>query len=113
MADFRARTSGVRMDEQADAPGQRARHRDFGRVQQGHDVPAIILRRTRGKGGIQVTGYREDPAHDIVRLEAVALDQVPEQLIGRLEDLRGIIRGHRGGPADSLQSVGFPVGHGD
>jgi len=113
MADLGARTSGVRMDQQPDAPRQRARHRDLGRMQQGHDIPAIVLRRPSGEGGIEVAGHREDPAHDIVGLEAVVLDQVPQQLVGRLEDLGGIIRGHRGGAADSLQSIVFPVRHGD
>ena len=105
MPDLRARTSGVRMDQQADAPRQRARHRDLGRMQQRHDIPAIVLRRPGGEGGIEVAGHRENPAHDVVGLEAVALDQVPQQLVRRLEDLGGVVGGNRRGAANSLQSV--------
>ena len=52
-------------------------------MQQGHDVPAELLGGAGGEGCIQISGDREEAAHDIVWLEIVGGDQRAKQLVGR------------------------------
>ena len=73
-------------------------------MQQGHDVPAVVLGGTRRKGGIEVVGHGEQPTDDVVRLQTVRFDQCAQQLIGGRQDLGGIVACNRGGAANSVQS---------
>ena len=94
------------MDQEADAAGEGAGHRDFGGVQQRDDVPAVAGR-AGGKGGVEVAGHGEKGAHDVVGVEPVGLDQRAQQLVGRLEDLLGVVGFDGGGAADAVQPEGM------
>ena len=72
-------------------------------MQQRDDVPAIILCGSRRERGIKIVRHGEKPADDIVRLEAVRLDEGAEQFVRGLKDLGGIVPADRGGAANSLQ----------
>ena len=74
-----------------------------GGVQQCHDVPPEILRGPGGKGGVEVSGDGEERAHDVVGLELVGLDQRAQQLVGRGENLGGVVALDGGGAADAVQ----------
>jgi hypothetical protein len=102
--DFRASAAGVGVNEETDTHRERSRNRDFPRMQQGHDVPAVVLGGTRRKGGIEVVGHREEPTDDVVRLQSVRFDQCAQQLIGSRQDLGGIVACNSGGAANSVQS---------
>jgi hypothetical protein len=73
-------------------------------VQQGHDVPPILLGGSCRKCGIQIVRHGEQSAHDVIGLEPIGLDQRAQQLISRRKNLGGIVSGDGSGPPDPMQS---------
>ena len=73
-------------------------------MQQGYDVPAVVLGGSRRKRGVQIVGHREEPADDVVRFETVRFDQCAQQLVGCCQDLGRIVARNSGSPADPVQS---------
>lgn len=106
MLDFGSAARGVRVHQQPDAAGERARHRDLGGVQQGHDLPPEFLRCAGREGGIEIAGDGEQGAYDVVRLQLVGFDQGPEQLVGGSKNFAGIVVIDGGGSANTLQPGG-------
>ena len=91
MLDFRPGAGGVGVDQQADAARQRARNGDLGGMEQGHNVPAKLLRRPGGERRVEVPGDGEQGADDVVGLQPIGLDQRAKQLVGCGENFIGII----------------------
>lgn len=102
--DFRAVAARVSMNKETDAHRQRSWNRNFPRMQQRNDVPAVVLGGARRKRGIQIVGDGKESADDVVGLKTIRLDQCTQQLVGRREDLGGIVAGDGRGAANSLQS---------
>jgi hypothetical protein len=72
-------------------------------VQQGHDIPPVLLRRARRERGVEVVGDGEEPAHDVVGLELVGGDEGAEQLVGGGQNLAGVVALDGGRAADAVQ----------
>lgn len=94
------------MHEQPDAHGERAGNRNLGGVEQGDDVPTEVLGGTGRKGGVEIASDGEEPAHDVVGLEFVRFDEGPEELVGRRENLGGVVPGDRRRSADAMKPWG-------
>lgn len=92
------------MDQQADAARQRARHRDLGGMEQGHDVPAKLLGRSGGERRVEVPGDGEQGADDVVGLQPIGLDQRVKQLVGCGENFLGLIVVDGGGSPNAMEA---------
>ena len=79
------------MYQETDAHWKRSWNRNFGGMQQGYDVPSILLCSPGRECGIQIAGHGEHAAYDVVGLEVIRLDESSEQLIGRCQDFLGAV----------------------
>ena len=75
-------------------------------MQQGNDIPAELFSRASRKRGVEIPGDGEEGADDVVRLEAVGVNQRPQQLVGGSQDFAGIVPADGSGPSDSLKAAG-------
>jgi hypothetical protein len=73
-------------------------------MEESHNVPPKLFRRSGGKGGIEVAGHGKQRAHDVIRLKLVGFDQGSQQLIGCIQDLAGIVVVDRRSTANALEA---------
>src|SRR4051812_34301657 len=82
---------GVEVDEDADDPLHRARHRDLLRAHQRDGPEAHPPRGLGGEHRAEVRGRGEEHADDVGRRDAVALEQRLEQPRRGIEHRRGVV----------------------
>lgn len=103
MLDFCPASRGIRMNQQPDTHGQRARHRDLPGMQECYNAPAKFFGGAGREGGIQIIGDGEQSAHNVIGLEPVSFDERAQQLIGGGENFCRIVARDCRGSADPLE----------
>ena len=76
-------------------------------MEERYDVPSELFGGSRGEGGIEIPGHREQRADDVIRLKPVCVDYRAQQLVGSGKNLLRVVPLHGGGSTDPVEANGW------